>query len=65
MFFSLRISTISALCVRPRWKKAYIKPKITISGNWLKEAGFEIGEKVEIQVYKNKLVIVKNENKAI
>lgn len=61
MFFSLRISTISALCVRPRWKKTYVKPKITISGNWLNEAGFEIGEKVKIEVFKNKLIITKND----
>ncbi len=65
MFFNLRNCTISSLVVRPRWKKAYIKPKITITGNWLKDAGFQTGEKLEIQVYKNKLVIVKNENKAI
>lgn len=38
---------------------------MTISGNWLKDAGFETGEKVEIQVYKNKLIIVRNENKKI
>ena len=61
MFFSKRKSTISALCVRPRWKKSYVKPKITISGNWLKNAGFEIGEKVNIEVFENKLIITKND----
>jgi toxic protein SymE len=61
MFFNIRKSTISALCVRPRWKKSYVKPKITISGNWLNNAGFGIGEKVKIEVFKNKLIITKND----
>ena len=63
MFFSIRVSTISALCVYPRWKKSYLKPKITISGNWLNKAGFEIGEKVKIEVFENKLIITKTDVK--
>jgi len=61
MFFNIRISTISALCVRPRWKKSYLKPKLNISGNWLNKAGFEVGEKVKIEVFENKLIITKLE----
>ena len=57
MFFSIRKSTISALVVRPRWKKNYLKPKISVSGLWLEKAGFEIGAELEIKVYKNKLII--------
>ena len=61
MFFSSRKSTISAMAVRPRWKKSYIKPKLTISGNWMQQAGFKIGEKVKIEVFENKLIITKND----
>ncbi|WP_339834912.1 SymE family type I addiction module toxin [uncultured Flavobacterium sp.] len=64
MFFNTRINTISALIARPRWKRNYLKPKITICGNWLQNAGFEVGEKVEIEVYKNKIILkpLKNGN---
>ena len=59
MFFRKR--TISALAVRPRWKKTYVTPKLTISGNWLNKAGFEVGEQVKIEVSNNKLIITKND----
>ncbi len=36
-------------------------PKINISGQWLKNAGFEIGQSVKIEVVKNQ-IIIKNEN---
>lgn len=62
MFFNIRKATISALCVKPRFMKSYVKPKITISGNWLKKAGFEIGEKVTISVSENLLIIQKIDN---
>lgn len=64
MFFSSRTAKISYLFKKAQFKRS-IKPKIQISGDWLQKAGFEIGAEIEIRVYKNKLVIVKNENKAI
>lgn len=36
-------------------------PKINISGQWLKTAGFEIGQSVKVEVSENK-IIIKNAN---
>lgn len=55
MFF--RKCKISALAVRPQWKKSYLKPKITISGNWLEKAGFNIGDEITIKIENNKLIL--------
>lgn len=41
--------------------KRSLKPKLTISGNWMQKAGFEIGSKVNIEVFENKLIITRNE----
>lgn len=38
-------------------KKISYKPKIMITGEWLKNAGFEIGQNVEIKIKKNQLTI--------
>jgi toxic protein SymE len=45
--------------VKNLWKKPTIKPKLTISGEWMKKAGFEVGEKVTVSVSKNLLIITK------
>ncbi|MCO4303226.1 SymE family type I addiction module toxin [Riemerella anatipestifer] len=37
------------------------RPKILLSGKWLNTAGFEIGESVKVEVFKNK-IIIRNEN---
>jgi hypothetical protein len=58
-FFSIRKLTISSQYVKNLWKKPTIKPKLTISGEWMKKAGFEIGEKVTVSVSKNLLIIQK------
>jgi toxic protein SymE len=39
--------------------KAILKPKITITGDWLEKAGFEIGENITISVSNNLLIIQK------
>lgn len=36
-------------------------PKINLSGQWLKNAGFEIGQNVKIEVSKNQ-ILIKNAN---
>jgi len=36
-------------------------PKINISGQWLKNAGFEIGQSVKIEVSENQ-ILIKNAN---
>ncbi len=41
------------------WKKTTVTPKLTLSGVWLQNAGFEIGEKVTVAVKKNQLIITK------
>lgn len=56
MFFKSRTAKISYLLAKAQFKRS-LKPKITLSGDWLKNAGFEIGANVEIQVYKDKLII--------
>jgi formylmethanofuran dehydrogenase subunit D len=37
-------------------------PTITLKGQWLKELGFEIGDKVNVQCKNNKIVIIKKED---
>jgi hypothetical protein len=58
-FFSIRKLTVSSQYVRALFKKPTHKPKLTISGDWMKKAGFEIGEKVTVSVSKNLLIITK------
>jgi len=61
MFFNSRTAKISYLVTKALYKRK-LKPKIQISGNWLQNAGFEVGAEVEIQVFKNKLIIKPLEN---
>lgn len=58
-FFKTRKLTISAQFVRFKFKNPIVKPKLTISGDWMQKAGFEIGEKVIITVHENQLIINK------
>ena len=64
MYFKNRTAKISYLLAKAQFKRS-LKPKLTVSGDWLKIAGFEIGEQVEIQVFENKLIIqpLQNGNK--
>ncbi|AGN89399.1 type I toxin-antitoxin system SymE family toxin [Flavobacterium psychrophilum] len=57
-FFKSRTIKISSILCKSIWKKS-LKPKITLSGDWIKQAGFEIGESVIISVSKNQLIITK------
>jgi toxic protein SymE len=38
-------------------QKENINPKITITGEWLKSAGFEIGQSIKIDIQRNKLIL--------
>ena len=38
-------------------RKTKFTPKITLTGEWLKNLGFEIGQNVEIEIKKNQLII--------
>lgn len=46
------------------WQGKKQVPKLNISGEWLKNAGFEIGENVKIEI-KNKQLIISNANQSI
>jgi Toxin SymE, type I toxin-antitoxin system len=58
-YINLRKLKISSHYKKTIFKKPILNPKLTISGNWLKNAGFEIGESVTITVNKNQLIITK------
>ena len=58
-FFNIRTLTISSNFIKNMWKKTTVTPKLTLSGVWLQNAGFEIGEKVTVAVKKNQLIITK------
>ncbi len=60
-FTNLRSIKISSVFIKNRWSST-VKPKLTLSGNWLADAGFDIGERVIIEVQDKKLVIRKAEN---
>lgn len=59
IFFKSRTLKISSQFVKNLWSKPTIKPKLILSGKWMQEAGFEIGEEVKIEVSKNLLIIHK------
>jgi len=56
---NLRKLTISSTYRKRLWKKPVLSPKLTVSGEWMKKAGFEIGDKVTISVSNNLLIIQK------
>lgn len=61
MNFKDRKRKIFSFEAKARWKKSH-KPILTITGDWLTQAGFNIGETVDIKVLKNKLIIVPQRN---
>ncbi|WP_394368288.1 SymE family type I addiction module toxin [Chryseobacterium caseinilyticum] len=46
------------------WQGKKQVPKLNISGEWLKNAGFEIGQNVQIEI-KNNILIISNDNKSL
>lgn len=57
----VRQLTISSIFRKRKWMKNTNSPKLTISGKWLENAGFAIGDKIKIEVKENQLVILKQE----
>lgn len=53
--------TISYTAINKRSKPTKLIPKLILSGDWILNSGFKIGEKVSIEIQKNKLIITKNE----
>ena len=43
----------------PRWDKKNKVPTIRLKGNWLKEIGFDVGDKIEVECEEGRLVIRK------
>lgn len=39
-----------------QWKTS-LKPKLTLSGDWMQKAGFEIGDKVSVSV-ENEIITI-------
>ncbi len=39
------------------WQRETQVPKINLAGGWLRNAGFEIGKSVKVEVTANKIVI--------
>lgn len=52
-----RILTISSLFRKRKWQKPVHYPKLTITGKWLEEAGFNIGDKINLEIVNNKIII--------
>lgn len=38
-------------------KRNKLNPKITLTGDWLKNAGFEIGNNIQVTIKNNQLII--------
>jgi len=49
--------------LQPKMTGQRNSPWLNLSGNWLEDAGFAIGEYCQIKVNKNKLVVTKVNNK--
>lgn len=54
-----RLLTISSVFRKRMWMKPTIKPKLTIQGEWFEKAGFNIGDKIELQVINDQIIIQK------
>lgn len=52
----MRKLKISSKFYKAQWKTS-LKPSLTLSGDWLQKAGFEIGDNVTISVSKDLLII--------
>ena len=59
-----KTTTIQKGQIAVKKNDSYIKPRITLTGKWLKELGFEVGCKLEVITTKN-TIILKNKNARI
>lgn len=57
----MQIMNFKKLKICYLWQGKKQVPKINISGEWLKNAGFEIGKNVKIEI-RNKQLIISNAN---
>jgi hypothetical protein len=56
-FQIMQIMNFKKLKICYLWQGKKQVPKINISGEWLKSAGFEIGKDVKIEIKPNQLII--------
>ena len=54
-----RTQHVSALYGQSSDGKKYVTPEIWLRGDWLKEAGFDLGDTIGIEIHKNELRIIK------
>lgn len=57
----MQIMNFRKLKISYLWQNKKQVPKINISGDWLKKAGFEIGNSVKIEIVNNQ-IIIRNDN---
>ena len=55
---NFRSLTVSVKTVKNTWSESHF-PKCTLTGAWLRAAGFEIGDQVRIEVQEGKLTVVR------
>ncbi|MFL9844745.1 SymE family type I addiction module toxin [Flavobacterium rhizosphaerae] len=60
-FENIRHFTISSIFVKAQFKRS-LKPKLTLSGDWMNAAGFSIGDKVTVKISDNQLIIDKDDS---
>ena len=53
---TFRLLTISVKTVKNTWSESHF-PKCTLTGAWLRTAGFEIGDQVRVKVEAGKLIL--------
>lgn len=60
---SVRALTVSVQTVKNTWGRPPATeshfPKCTLTGAWLRAAGFEIGDRITVEVEEGKLTVVK------
>ncbi len=49
---------VSSLFAKAQFKRS-IKPRITLAGDWIAKAGFDIGEDLTVEVEHGKIIILK------
>lgn len=61
-FFKSSQVTVQAFFSKAQFKSS-IKPRLTLSGDWIQKAGFEIGDTLKVETKNGKITISKkNEN---
>jgi len=57
-FFKTSQITVQAFFAKAQFKTS-IKPRLTLSGDWISKAGFEIGDTLKVETINGKITISK------